>query len=533
MNCYKYFKVWLCASVLLIIILAQSACKKGFEQMNTNPNQITEDDLQKDGIGIGGFFQNMQINVVKGTTDPGNPSNYQVSQGLSGDIFSGYMGTPTPFQNNRNNSTYVMTWNDGEFGSGFSVMSGWFEVKKRAQVKMPDFYGVALILKVAKMQRVTDVHGPLPYTRYGIGGFSVAYDSQEAIYNTFFKELDTAINNLTSYVTTNPGATPFKNYDLIYGGDYKKWLKYANSLKLRLAMRIVYANPSLAKQKAEEAVSNANGLIISNTENANLQSANGTTLYNPVYFIQEGYKDIRAGATLESFLVGYNDPRLPAYMLQSEKYPGTYKGIRSGINLGNKDERLGFSKMNLQSNTPLRWMTATEVSFLRAEGALRGWNMGGTAQQFYEAGIDLSFNNAGVGGATYKDDNTSKAAAYVDPLNPANNVALGSPNLSTVTIKWNDADAFERKLERIITQKWLGIFPDGEEAWTEFRRTGYPKVFPVVLNQSGGLVDTQIQIRRLTFPGSEYSNNTVELQKGITLLGGPDTGGTKLWWDKK
>ena len=77
------------------------------------------------------------------------------------------------------------------------------------------------------------------------------------------------------------------------------------------------------------------------------------------------------------------------------------------------------------------------------------------------------------------------------------------------------------------------MFPDGQEAWTEFRRTDYPKVFPVIVNKSGNTIDTELQVRRMTFPQSEYDNNTVEVTKAISLLGGPDTGGTKLWWDKK
>lgn len=93
--------------------------------------------------------------------------------------------------------------------------------------------------------------------------------------------------------------------------------------------------------------------------------------------------------------------------------------------------------------------------------------------------------------------------------------------------------SFEEKLERIITQKWIALYPDGQEAWTEFRRTNYPKIFPVKVNNSGGTIDTKVQVRRITFPQSEYDNNTEEVSKAVGLLGGPDTGGTKLWWDKK
>ena len=104
---------------------------------------------------------------------------------------------------------------------------------------------------------------------------------------------------------------------------------------------------------------------------------------------------------------------------------------------------------------------------------------------------------------------------------------------SSVSPKWNAGAGDEEKLERIITQKWIAMFPNGQEAWSEFRRTGYPKVIPIVNNLSGGKVDTNVQVRRMTFPRSEYSNNAAGVAAATALLGGADTGGTKLWWDKK
>ena len=77
------------------------------------------------------------------------------------------------------------------------------------------------------------------------------------------------------------------------------------------------------------------------------------------------------------------------------------------------------------------------------------------------------------------------------------------------------------------------MYPNGQEAWSEFRRTGYPKLIPIVDNMSGCKVATDEQVRRMTFPRSEYSNNLTGVQQAISLLGGPDTGGTHLWWDKK
>ncbi len=180
-------------------------------------------------------------------------------------------------------------------------------------------------------------------------------------------------------------------------------------------------------------------------------------------------------------------------------------------------------------------MNAAEVYFLRAEGALRGWNMrGGTAQSYYETGIQTSFSDYSVNGsAGYIVYNTSTAAPYTDPVNAANNVPAGSPILSTITIHWQSGAPLETNLEQIITQKYLAMFPNGQEAWTEFRRTGYPKRWPAVLNYSGGTISTQAQIRRIPYPTAEYTKNPTGLAGAASLLGGPDNGGTKLWWDQK
>ena len=175
-------------------------------------------------------------------------------------------------------------------------------------------------------------------------------------------------------------------------------------------------------------------------------------------------------------------------------------------------------------------MTPAEVDFLKAEAALRGWAGAGSAQANYEAGINSSMQQYGVSStaaATYIADGTSTQTNYVDPQNASDNAAA----LSTITIKWDPTATNEVNLERIITQKWLAMFPEGQEAWTEFRRTGYPKLFPVVTNDSGGAIDTKIQVRRLSYPISEYSANGPAVKAGVALLGGPDNGGTRLWWD--
>lgn len=236
-------------------------------------------------------------------------------------------------------------------------------------------------------------------------------------------------------------------------------------------------------------------------------------------------------ASMDSYMNGYNDPRLSKYFKPAAS-DGKYHGVRLGVQNMAPSKYAGSNVSNLNvdnSSTPIVWMTAAESYFLRAEGALRGWNMGGTAKEFYEAGIKMSFDENSAGSAdNYINDNTSKPADYEDPTGDGNSKSA----MSQITIKWEDGN-FEKSLERIITQKWIALYPDGPEGWAEFRRTGYPKLFPVVTNYSSSVVSSDTQIRRCPFPTSEYNTNPDGVKTGVAALGGADNIGTKLWWDKK
>jgi len=134
--------------------------------------------------------------------------------------------------------------------------------------------------------------------------------------------------------------------------------------------------------------------------------------------------------------------------------------------------------------------------------------------------------------AGYLTDATSTANPYIDPTNSSNNILAGDPTLNNITIHYDATASFEQNLQRIITQKWLAIYPDGEESWSEFRRTGYPKQFQVKENDSGGTISTTGYVRRLPYTTNENKVNPKGVATGVAALGGPDNGGTKLWWDK-
>ncbi|WP_426325320.1 SusD/RagB family nutrient-binding outer membrane lipoprotein [Pedobacter sp. R-06] len=523
------------SAVLLASLMALNfGCTKNFEDFNTNPTALSPEQttaLLKSAIGP------IEQEIFH---------NYQIAQNLSADAFSGYMMAPTPFGGGINNMNYSLNdgWNSAGFNDQYNyVMAPISKIgQSEVKTKSPEAWGIALLVQVMAMSRVTDKFGPIPYTTAGSSLVSTPYEDQKTVYSAFFKQIDTAANNLQTYIAANPGKTAFYDKgDLIYAGDPVKWLKLANSLRLRLATRIVKADAATAKLQAEKALSAPGGLLTSVADNAAV--AQSGTRDNDLWVVTVAYDgDNALGAALQTYLVGYNDPRLPVYARPATDplFAGQYIGIRSGANtsfngLGKAGYKT-YSTLNSTDNTkspigqkaPQILMTAAEVWFLKAEAALRGWTGAGDAQTNYETGITTSLQQWSVAPGSYLSDATSIPTAYVDPKNAANNAAA----VSTITVKWDPTSTNEQKLERIITQKWLAIFPDGQEAWSEYRRTGYPKLFTVANNNSGGSINTQTQIRRLPFPSTEYGNgNSAEVVKAVGLLGGPDNGGTRLWWD--
>ncbi|TAN21705.1 MAG: SusD/RagB family nutrient-binding outer membrane lipoprotein [Chitinophagaceae bacterium] len=517
--------------VLLVFfaVLFLGSCTKDFESINTDSNGITNKELQVDFNNIGQFFPAIQ-QAFK-VSDIHSLVSMDVGYYLGAGTYGGYF--MKSYGGGQGPDTYTFTsgvLNEIMFNDGYNnLMAPINNVALRgARVSAPTFWAIALILQVAGMQKITDMYGPIPYSQFGKGGATVSYDNQESIYNLFFLQLDTAMNTLKNYMAANPNATPFAKFDVTYGGSFAKWLKLANSLRLRLALQIVKVDPSEAKLQAEKAVDPANGgVLTSNSDNAMVSGG----LYNLEIFQRE-WQDSHANAAIISYMSGYHDPRLSEYFDPSTIVPGEYVGLRTGGMYSSGGIAQSFSKLsgNFTRQSPYIIMTAAEVYFLRAEGALRGWNMGGAPEDLYNKGIETSFGQWGVGSAAgaYISDDTSMPANYVDPSVPANSIN----RMTTIPIAWMNNATQEQNLEQIITQEWVADFPDGPLAWDLYRRTGYPKLFPTANNFSGGTVNTAIQIRRLPYPPNEYENNNAAVTNAVNnLLGGPDNGGTRVWWD--
>lgn len=510
-------------SIILLAVLATAlqGCQK-WEEYNTNPYGVTNEMLAADFNDVGAYFPTIQQGIYNNTCLWA--WEMQTAQNLTADTWCGYMMAPTPFLNNINPATLFLIrgWVSGMWDLTYrDVMSPIFtSIESRAE-DYPHFYAVAQILRAVAMIRVSDSYGPVVYSKYGTSATGASFDTQEEAYNHVFEELDAAKAALKKFMSDYPGAKPFQPFDLLLGGDFEKWVRFANSVQLRAAMRLVKVKPALARQKAEAAV--ADGVLEEGTV-----SVVGKGWVHPLSTLGTDWNDCCMNAVMESIMGGYDDPRLPKYFkeAQDKSLGAKYKGIRMGIKIDVKDTYVGHSFPNFGGGDPGLIMSSAEVWFLRAEGALRGWsNMGGSAQSLYEKGVQTSFGQWGAGDAAGYLASDKVPADYVDPKNPENSIAAKN----TVSPKWIESASNEEKLQKIIIQKWIATYPDGMEAWSEQRRTGYPALFPVMVNESQGVFKNDDNVKRMTFPeGFEYNNQMAE---AVQKLGGADNGNTRLWWD--
>ena len=509
---------------ILNIVLAAAVtpflccCTDNFEEYNTNP-------YEPHSLNPPMLFATM---ITTGINVQQN-DNQMIDQMVAGP-FSGYLTMANSWGgSNFNTFNQTESWNQIPFNTPFEKFySNYFKLETATGGK-GHYWAMAKLLRVNTMLRVTDCYGPIPYSQVGNGKTAVAYDSQEDVYKHMFEDLDYEIQMLGEFVDEVGGLKPLEGYDPVYNGDYNKWMRFANSLKLRLAVRISNVSPELARTKAEEAVKSTRGLIDTNDNNAYVGVGAEP---NPLWLVASSWGEIRINATIASYMKGYSDPRSAVYFTTSKLGGDSpYMGMRSGLEGVKPATYSGYSMPNYEQKDDMLMFCAAETAFLRAEGALRGWDMGGSARDFYEQGVKLSFDQRKVSGA---DEYLANAVAvpepFIDPVNPAK---CNYTPKTKITIAWNEGASTEEKLERIITQKWIANFPLGFEGWADYRRTGYPEVFPSVSNLSNGVIDTNRQLRRLPFPLSEKQGNSANVSAAVSMLGGPDTGATDLWWAKK
>lgn len=530
----------------LFALAALSACDQ--EAINTNIYGVSDDDLRAGGLSYGTALQQMQQRVIPIgspvlTTHPGN--DLQNTDLISSGSYIGYFGN-----NNNWNNNLEASWNfpdhrmKNAYENFYSKLSQpWVSIYQLAKdSESPSdrqALAVANVIKNLGWLRATDVFGPIVYTTAGDGNITPTPEAQSVVYKAMLEELAKCADILKA--TDKP---ILARYDLIYNGDPKKWTKLANSLMLRIAVRTHFKDAELARTYITRALDPSNGGVIEQVaDEAKIGNSSKLPLLNSFLPSVEEYGETRMGATIWSYLDGYGDPRLDKYFTKGvwNRVPAHWAlpptANKPKENADVRSARYHASKPKATAETPLYWFRASETYFLRAEAALFGFTSE-NAENMYTSGIKTSFAENGLseGEATSYLDKAdvlpteltyrNSYSSYIDNIQPGN-----------VSVKWSDlkkSDTREEQFQKIMTQKYLALYPNAVEAWTEYRRTGYPYIMKpedasassrIGLSYSDGARTPE----RFRFPSSSYTanpNNAVIPQ----LLGGEDQGGTKLWW---
>lgn len=530
--------------ILGMTTVAFVSCTGDYLEINSNPYQ--PGDLTPDGYGLSSAMSNIAGCVVSPDVNTAQFTDCLLGGPMGGyyadSKVSGWDNTISNY-NPTDNWTNVFLKSDKIIPVLYTNLTVVEKLCEESGDDMPLM--VANIIKVAAMSRVTDTYGPIPYSQIGKDGkIETPYDPQDKVYDKFFEELTNSVNALNAKLVDNPDYTIPSSADYVYKGDVKKWIRFANSLKMRLAMRIVYADKEKAQARFVEAMDPVNGGIMEqNDQNAMWDYFKSSS--NPIYVASrynsaEGSLtggDSHAAADIICYMNGYNDNRREKYFVKSEYGYTEYVGVRRGIELSTlgKNARK-YSGINVAESDPVIWMNAAETYFLRAEAvAVHGFTNPHetmTAKDLYEEGIRKSFEQWGADLGYYLEDDYSTPQTYNDP----ESVNSYSERLSEITVKWNDGAAQEEKQERIIIQKWIANWTLGNEAWADYRRTGYPKLIPATAegNKSGGKVDSELGARRMPYPADEYVSNKNNVLEAVSeYLKGADEMGTFIWWDCK
>ena len=514
--------LFLCSIVLVV------SCTKEFDDINTNKNALSK--LETSQLPF--LFSKAQ------STATNNGWNYQIAQNLFHDQYCQYFSnTTTYFPSDR--LVIRMDWIRAAWNPIYSEVVPQLQTLFEGYDPASAEYAIAQVWWVYTFHRLTDTWGPVPYFNAGVSGTSVPYDAQDKIYDDMFKKLDAAVTTLNA----NKSKVPYGTFDLIYSGDVNKWIRFANTLRLRLAVRISKVDALRARAEGEKAITTGGVLEDSPNHDALIFRTEKGDDFNGLTVMD--WNEFRMTSTMESVLKGYGDPRIGVYYSPAAG-TSNYDGLRNGLtsadmalplnlakNNSNKGPRWDKSKAGTLS-TPSNVMATAEAWFLRAEGALLGWSMGGgTAETYYNRGITESMKQWGITDA-------AAITAYINssatPIAPGD--AQNSPPVSTAPIKFGATTLLQN--EQITIQKWLALFPEGVEAWADIRRSGAFKLYPVKQSDNTDLptaaninAPTKNWIRRIPFINDEKVTNGAEVDKAVPLIGpGGDKISTPLWWDK-
>jgi len=396
---------------------------------------------------------------------------------------------------------YIFTNNDfQEFWTAeYSSIVNLDEIIKLADAQQnANYKGVALVLRSWAFSLLTDAFGNIPYSQaIQIDKYlTPAYDAQKDVYEGILNDLKNA------QAALDPNGKAIAG-DIIYNNNISLWKKFANSLRLRIALRISDREPEISKQVLADIQNEGGSFISSNSEIAELVYLNSPN-QNPISNYFDTRDDYRISKTIVDKLIQLNDPRLPIYANKTAAAtPQEYVGLPNGLLVGDASN-YGFSKTSkpgdyfTNPHAPAVIISYAEVLFDKAEAAARGFT-NENAADLYKQAILASLGQYNISDAD--------ATTYVN-----------SPDVQY------DATNFKKS---IGIQKWIALFGQGLEAYAEWRRLDYPELQPAV----AGVLNGQIPLRFI-YPGTEQSLNGKSYQLAVADQG-PDLLTTRLWFDVK
>lgn len=552
------YALWMALPVLGSGVM--TSCTDSFEDLNTSGVQVDPNELPFSA----------QCTEPMNYCYPPQQNMFQFWTNLTIDLYGGYFMTP-----NGNFTNGDMGENRGHSGGMYeNYYLHIFNNTRRiiADCDASNQLGLAGVMRIVQAYgtlMTTDAHGPLAYSSILSGEYEsyFPFDSQQDIYIAMLKDLDKAITDIQNM--TEAEKLTLATFDSWCQADTELWVKIANTMKLRMALRLSKREAEMSAAgidlKAVAAAAAPNTLATVNKDIVIDKS-----LENEMW-LMFNWGDCGFNANLVTLMSGMKDPRQPLYMTKNVNDVTVKVGEENKVVVPKNTEYLGIrfasglpGKPNSWSNfsgwidtpnalgvysMPLPIFKAAESYFLLAEAKLR-WNIGSESiQSLYENGIRVSMENELAYRGKYAqisaypanavEDYINGTTGQIDFVDPAN-AALSTPALNKLGVKWDEGASNEQKLERIMIQKYLALFPLSTEAWAEQRRTGYPRLFPAYVNESNGAVDTEEGVRRVIYSSNAYDTNAKGLEEGLKLLDkensskkgiSGDKGGTHVWWD--
>jgi len=469
--------------ILAILALTFSSCNKELDEVNINPNapEIPVPDY-----------------LLTGTTKATVDAYWGVTNNMNSSLlFAQHWAKVQYTEEDRfiySNSSFTSLWSTGYAQS----IPGYNKIIELGDAQGNSVYrGVALVLRSWTFLLLTDAYGDIPYTQAGkIKQFiTPVYDKQKDVYYGILEDLKSALSALN--LKSGNGIAG----DIIYKGNTENWKKFANSLRLRIALRIADKDPAKAKQVIEEIKAEGGQYISSNSENAKLDY-DVSPQQNPVAASFETRNDYRISKTIVDKLFSLNDPRLPVYASKTDNStPQTYVGIPNG-STNSEASAIGLANSSkpgtyfLAPKAPAMIFSYAELLFDRAEAAARGF-ITENAADVYKQAIRASFDQYNIGGSVVDDYINQASVQY-------------------------DAGNYKKSIGE---QKWIALFGQGLEAWSEQRRLDYPQLKASVNTVLNGKIPV-----RFIYPGTEQSLNGQNYKNAVSNQGA-DLLTTKLWFD--